>query len=466
LKQDFALACCFEHDLFRKSVSTFRDHAPGICFNKDGMTNETDDRSSRRPPTIELAATEVDGAADKPAAGESDAGSAATAERDAGSSASAPGRSARHLPSHIASAVAGAVLMAAAAAALWFFGVVPSREATPVAAPPSQASVPPTAAAPNPPANSATASPATSPPAAAQTNLLAPDLAARLDKIERAVETQGNDPALANRLAELAAQSKALGDNVAALTRRVDEIAAASQSAGKQADTALNAAAAAKSAGEAASKDQVHHEDVDALANRIMALESSVKGLAAATAPLASAGANDRTARLTIATEALRAAVERGAPYQAELNAVRALGVDQKAVAALEPFAASGVPSTASLARELESLVPALQDASEPRSGDTSFLERLKGNAQKLVRITPLNAPPGNDPQTVLDRIRLDAAHADIGAALADINALPDAAKSLAADWSKKVAAREATLAASRKIAADALAVLSQPSPQ
>jgi hypothetical protein len=291
-------------------------------------------------------------------------------------------------------------------------------------------------------------------------------LAARLDKIERAVETQGNDPALASRIAELAAQNKALGDNVAALTRRLDEIAAASQSAGKQADTALNAAAAAKSAGEAASKDQVHHEDVDALANRIMALESSVKGLAAATAPLASAGANDRTARLTIATEALRAAVERGAPYQAELNAVRALGVDQKAVAALEPFAASGVPSTASLARELESLVPALQDASEPRSGDTSFLERLKGNAQKLVRITPLNAPPGNDPQAVLDRIRLDAAHADIGAALADINALPDAAKSLAADWSKKVAAREATLAASRKIAADALAVLSQPSPQ
>jgi hypothetical protein len=82
------------------------------------------------------------------------------------------------------------------------------------------------------------------------------------------------------------------------------------------------------------------------------------------------------------------------------------------------------------------------------------------------VRITPLNAPPGNDPQAVLDRIRLDAAHADIGAALADINALPEAAKSLAADWSKKVAAREATLATSRKIAADALAVLSQPSPQ
>lgn len=195
-----------------------------------------------------------------------------------------------------------------------------------------------------------------------------------------------------------------------------------------------------------------------------MALESAVKGLAAATAPLASSGANDRSARLTIAAEALRAAVERGAPYQAELNAVQALGVDQKTTAALEPFVGNGVPSAAMLARELEALTPALQEASEPRSGDTSFVERLKSNAQKLVRITPLNAPAGNDPPAVVDRIRLDAAHADIGAALADINALPDAAKPLAAAFTKKAAAREAALAASRQIAADALAALAQSS--
>jgi hypothetical protein len=286
----------------------------------------------------------------------------------------------------------------------------------------------------------------------------------RLDKIERAIEAQRSDPALGSRIAEVAAQTKALADNLAALTRRVDETAATSQSAGKQADTALNAAAAAKSAIEAASKDQVHREDIDALANRIVALESAVKGLAAATAPLASAGANDRSARLTIAAEALRAAVERGAPYQGELNAVQALGVDRNATAALEPFAASGVPSAAALARELEALIPTLQEASEPRSGDTTLIERLKSNAQKLVRITPLNAPPGNDPQAVVDRIRLDAAHADIAAAAADLNTLPEAAKPPATAWSKKAAAREAAVAASRQIAAGALAALTQPS--
>jgi hypothetical protein len=49
---------------------------------------------------------------------------------------------------------------------------------------------------------------------------------------------------------------------------------------------------------------------------------------------------------------------------------------------------------------------------------------------------------------------------------MADLNMLPDAAKSLATDWSKKAAAREAAVAASRKIAADALAALTPSSPR
>jgi hypothetical protein len=423
--------------------------------------SETDDQTPRRPPTIELAATEVDDATDKPAAGGADAGTTGTAEHaTAGSNAPASALSGRRFTSHIASALIGAVVMAAVAAALWVTGVIPSRETTPVGTAASDMSAPtaPSNPAPNPPPRPPPS------PTDAQNGPVAADMAARLDKIERAIEAQRSDPALGSRIAELAAQTKALADNLAALTRRVDETAATAQSVAKQADAALNTAEAAKSTSEAASKIQVRHEDVDALASRILALESAVKGLAAVTAPLTSSGANDRAARLTIAAEALRAAVERGAPYQNELSALTALGVDAKKTEALEPFAGIGVPSAAALARELEALVPALQDASEPRSGDTSFVERLKNNAQKLVRITPLNAPPGNDPQAVVDRLRLDAAHADIGAALADINALPDAAKPLIAAWSKKAAAREAALAASRQIAAETLAALAQAS--
>ena len=67
--------------------------------------------------------------------------------------------------------------------------------------------------------------------------------------------------------------------------------------------------------------------------------------------------------RLAVAAEALRAAVERGAPFQAELAAVKALGADAKATAQLEPFAAQGLTSAAELGRELTALMPALYRA-------------------------------------------------------------------------------------------------------
>ena len=418
------------------------------------MTSESDN-TGRRPPTIELAATEVATSAAEPAAGPAEsADTRAAEEAPASSNASSPtggnqqtsSASSGRLKLHITGALIGAVIMAAALAALWLTDLIPARDGTAGHTLASNTSAPATLS-PTPPPNQA--------PSQAQSQT--PDLSARLDKIERAIEAQRTEPALGNRIGGVEAQAKSLGNDVAALQRRLDEIAASGQSAAKQADTALNAAEAAKSASEAANKMEVQRGDLDAVASRIMALESAVKGLAAATAPV------DRAARFTIAAEALRAAVERGTPYQAELAALGALGVDQKATAPLEPFAASGVPSTAALAHELDALTPALQQASEPGSGDATFLGRLKANAEKLVRVTPAGAPAGNDPAAVLARIRFDAAHGDIAAALAAIDALPDSAKSLAAAWGKKAAAREAALAASRQIASDALTALAKP---
>src|SRR6516164_6524343 len=391
------------------------------------MTSDTDDTAGRRPPTIELAATEVDDAAEKPSSGPAETAGAPGAENeDAASGAdarrSAAGASGR-FSAYVAGAAIGAAVMAAIAAGIWFAGLIPMRDARSAGQ-----------AANTPPPSASGPVPSPAPPAeTAETTQAVRGLSARLDKIERAVETPRTDPALGSRIAAAEAQAKSLGD-------------------------ALNAAQAAKTA----SKTDVQRSDFDTLAQRIMALESATKALAAATAPLA-AGADDRAARLTIAAEALRAALERGAPYQAELATLHALGVDQNATAPLEAFAATGVPSAAALSRELEALVPAMQDAAAPTRDDATFFGRLTANAQKLVRISPAGAPQGNDPTAVVARIYFDAAHADIAAALADINTLPDPAKSLAAVWSKKAAAREAALAAGRRIAADALAALGKP---
>jgi hypothetical protein len=107
-----------------------------------------------------------------------------------------------------------------------------------------------------------------------------------------------------------------------------------------------------------------------------------------------------------------------------------------------------------------------MQRAAVPASADDSFLGRLEAHAQNLVRVTPVDAqsaPSGDDAFSVMARINGEAARADIAGALADIARLPEPARALAADWVKKAQAREAAIAASRRIAADALAALNTP---
>jgi hypothetical protein len=405
--------------------------------------SESDSTPRRRPPTIDLTATEVD--AETPAAPQPGTSEPATADArpDTGQQTGepAPGRPRSSIKSAVAGIVGGAVgtiAVIAIGAGLWFGGYVPPGllPASPNAQPPNGAAI--------------------------------TDISTRLNKIESAIATQRQpvpqpqpDPALTSRLAAAEAAAKSLSDSLAALTRRVDDVAAAAQTALAQAKTASTAADAAKSAAHAG----VARSDLDALAARIAPLESTIKTLSDAMTRQA-ATADDRAARLTVAAEALRDTVERGAPYPAELAAAKSLGADPSATAPLEPFAAAGVPAARALAHELASLIPALRQAVEPASSDSSFLSRLESNAQHLVRITPVDAPPGDDPASVVTRIDVDAAHADIAAALADIAKLPDAAKPLAAAWVEKAQARNAAIAASKKLAADALAALSKPNPQ
>jgi len=337
---------------------------------------------------------------------------------------------------YVAGAVGGAIVVAAIIAGIWFAGLVPAREV------PREAAV------------SITPPPSTPAASSAGTD----DISSRLEKIQEALKTPRPDEAVVNRIAAAEAQAKALGNQFSALTRRVDDVAAASQTALAQAKAATAAAETAKNAAQAVAQ----RSDFDVLNNRIAALENAIKSLGAELTQRTSS-ADDRAARMTVAAEALRATVERGAPYQAELAAVKSFGVDESALAPLAPFAAEGVPNAAALAREFTALMPSLLQASGTASGGGSLLGRLEAHAQNLVRITPVEAPAGNDATAVVARINNAAARGDFAAALADVVRLPDRTRSAAESWVKKVEAREAAIAASRRVAADALAALSKP---
>jgi len=231
-----------------------------------------------------------------------------------------------------------------------------------------------------------------------------------------------------SRVAAAESTAKSASENVANLTRRLDALEAASRESGSQ-----------------------------------------IQQLAAATAELQTrlretgAGA-DRPVRLAVAASALRGVVERGEPYANELAIVKPLASDTAAVGALEPFAASGLPSQAALGQELAAIVHPLLTAAAAPARDGTFLDKLQANAGKLIHSRPIGEPVADDRGAILARLEQRAAQANLSAAQAELAKLPADARAPIRDqlqaWIAKADARNKALDASRRVAAEAVAAL------
>jgi hypothetical protein len=257
----------------------------------------------------------------------------------------------------------------------------------------------------------------------------ADDTADRVAKLEAAAATPRppvTDPVVLGRLTSSENAAKSQADNVAALSRRADA-----------ADTAIR--------------------DTNANIAKLSASLDDVRS----TARQAAAG-SDRASRLAVAASALRGAAERGDPFTAELAIVKPLVSDANAIAQLEPFAASGVPSNAALGQELAALVrPMLRASDETATAGSGFLDRLQANAEKLVRVRPVGEETqGGDRTAILSRVEQRAAQGNVAGARAELDKLPADARAPLQGWIAKVDARDKALEASRKLSADAVAAL------
>jgi hypothetical protein len=283
------------------------------------------------------------------------------------------------------------------------------------------------------------------PPAAADPKAL-DELTRRVAKLEAtpSVSSPASDPALAARIAALEAEIKAIAATLGSVGRRDEEVLAVARDARARADA--SAAAFAELAQKIPAATAAERSELEALANRVTAVERSEKA----------AESGDRAVRLALAATALNAGSERGNAFPAELAAAKALGADAKLVAALEPFAQSGIPSAAALARQLSELAPSLQ-GSEAREG---VLARLQVNAEKLVRIRRVDEPAGSDAGAIVARAEAKASRSDIAGAVSELAQLPPDARAPAEAWIKNAQARIAAIDASRRLAADALSGL------
>lgn len=278
-------------------------------------------------------------------------------------------------------------------------------------------------------------------------------LAQRIAKIETALaKIPANDPNVSERLSAADNAMKSLGIALTALNKHSEEATAGAAEARARADAAEKSVTQLRGSLQDLTRNTsagLAPADVDALQKRIATLEQ-----ATSSTPV------DVGARLAQTVTALRDAVMSGMPFVAELEAAKSLGVDEKTLKLLTPFAANGVPTAAALGQELSSLIPAISKAAASQGLAGSFLERIEANASKLVRIRPVGTPAGDDTSAVLSRVEVEATHADIDGALTDLAKLDAAARAPAQNWIDKARARQAALTAARELVGDATRAL------
>lgn len=265
----------------------------------------------------------------------------------------------------------------------------------------------------------------------------------------------GSSSEVMDRVATAENTMKSLGVALTALNRRTDGLVADTTQARAQAEAAVKAVTELRSSVQIATTASagLSSADLDALQKRIADLEQSAK---TARDDIAKTGAADTASRLALSAAALRDAVFGGAPYAALLAQVKSFGADEKLLALLAPFAASGVPSPQALAQELRGVLPAMIKVSGAQATpESGFMERLQANAGKLVRIAPVDAPAGADASAVLARIEIATAKADVAAALTELGKLPEATRAPAQAWIAKMQARTAAGTAARTLVAD-----------
>ena len=329
----------------------------------------------------------------------------------------------------LAAGAAGAAAVMLVAAALWFSGLLPQRYATST--------------------DTATQAPADSKAIDVLTQ--------RIGKIEETMNQQpAGDTGVAQRITAADSAMKSLGVALAALNHRTDDATVNAAQARERADAAAKAVAELQASFKAVVPTESSRADIAALDKRIAALEAAAQTARADISKIATTSSgNDNAARLAFSAGVLRDAVLVGEPFADELATVKQLGGDDKTLAPLAPFAATGLPAAQALAQELGALLPAMLKISDAQTAAGGFFDRLEANAGRLVRIRPVNAPPGDDASAVLARLESDAAKADIPAALTALGKLPDATRAPALAWIAKAQARQAAFAAARQYAAD-----------
>jgi hypothetical protein len=388
------------------------------------------DRPKRVPPTLDLDAIEV---------------SDETQQADAADAAGKPARE-RSWPSGtiMSSAIVSAIFGAGAAAlVVWTMGS-PGETVPPAPAPQANNAAVDALAA----RLAIVESKATAP----QSNSAAIDaLSARVASVESkaaapaAATPAAPDPALPAQIGTLEKSVATLRDELAATRAQSEKVAAEVNDV------------------KSAPRETPPPPDLSAINGRLAKIEAAARTLSAETAQRNAAPVDDPQLRRVVAASLLDVSVRAGEPYAAALAAAKPFAANADALKPLDGFAATGVPSTNILNRELLALLPKLSPLPENSTTGAGIVDRLQAGAARLVRIERTDAVAGNDRNAIVSRVTAAAVRNDIAEARRELKTLAPADRAAAQAWIDKADARDAALAASRQFAAEAMGAFTKP---
>lgn len=226
---------------------------------------------------------------------------------------------------------------------------------------------------------------------------------------------------------------EALNTKITEIESRIANLSPGTDGAGSQELAALGeriaaVEALAKSATDAGST----------IEGRLGALEQSV----AALGTKVDAQAGQPKIALAIAASALKAAIERGTPFQPEVETFAAIAPDAPGLAELRTYAENGLATRADLVAETGAAAQAMIAAANPPPANAGFFERLLSSAESLVSVRPIGAVEGPGAPETVARMEVALQAGDLAKAVAEYDTLPEAAKAAGASFADKIRAR------------------------
>ncbi|MEW9805869.1 COG4223 family protein [Mesorhizobium sp. ZMM04-5] len=171
---------------------------------------------------------------------------------------------------------------------------------------------------------------------------------------------------------------------------------------------------------------------------RIGALEQSLAALGAKV----EAQAGQPKIALAIAASALKSAIERGSPFEPEVETFAAIAADAPGLAELRAHAKSGIATRAEIIAETDAAAKAMIAAASPPPGDDGFFERLLSSAESMVTVRPIGDIEGPGVPETVARMEVAVKSGDLARAISEYDTLPERSKAAGAAYADRIKAR------------------------